>query len=130
MMRIVVMSVGLMLSSCSAQSAKTTNLPPSSADSLIHSQADAKSFHLLDIRTPEEFASGHLAGAMLLDFYAPDFASRLAALPRGEKYLLYCRSGNRSGQALQAMKGMGFADAHDIAGGIKAWNGDGLKLEP
>ena len=56
---------------------------------------------VLDIRTPEEFRDGHLPGARNLDFFAPDFRQRLEALARGDApVLLYCRSGNRSGQAL------------------------------
>lgn len=83
---------------------------------------------VLDVRTPEEFASGHLAGAVGLDFYAATFADDLAALDREAPYLLYCRSGNRSGQAREMMRSLGFAEVHEIAGGINAWVEAGLPV--
>lgn len=83
---------------------------------------------VLDVRTPEEFAEGHLEGAVLVDFYAADFAEQLAALDTDVPYLVYCRSGNRSGQALGVMEQLGFASAVDVDGGIVAWAGAGLPV--
>lgn len=80
---------------------------------------------ILDVRTPEEFAEGHLEGALMLDFYDDDFANWLAALDPEIPYLLYCRSGNRSGQAATLMADLGFADVADVDGGIVAWTGAG-----
>ena len=73
------------------------------------------------MRTPEEFDEAHLEGAIMLDFYEPDFADRLAELDTDVPYLLYCRSGNRSGQARTMMTDLGFADVADIDGGITSW---------
>lgn len=83
---------------------------------------------VLDVRTPEEFAAGHLDGAVMIDFYAEDFAEQLAGLDPQASYLLYCRSGNRSGQTRELMADLGFADVADIDGGIVAWNDAGLSL--
>lgn len=83
---------------------------------------------VLDVRTPEEFAEGHLEGAVLVDFYAADFADQLAALDTDVPYLVYCRSGNRSGQALGVMEQLGFASAVDVDGGIVAWADAGLPV--
>jgi phage shock protein E len=83
---------------------------------------------VLDVRTPEEFAEGHLEGAVLVDFYAADFAEQLAALDTDVPYLVYCRSGNRSGQALGVMEQLGFASAVDVDGGIVAWTDAGLPV--
>ncbi len=131
MIRIAAMVATLSLSSCAFSSPNPANLGPVQADSLIQAQKGTKStFHLIDIRTPDEYGVGHLKGAVLLDFYAQDFKTKLASLPREEKILIYCRSGHRSGLALQTMKEMGFLDVHDIAGGINAWRSLGLPLEP
>lgn len=130
MIRLPLLVLGLSLVSCAAAPADLANLPPVRADSLIKAETGKKTFHLVDVRTPEEFASGHLQGAVPMDFYAPDFQDKLATLPRDGKILIYCRSGHRSGQALQTMKAMGFADASDIAGGINAWRGQGLPVAP
>jgi len=83
---------------------------------------------VLDVRTPEEFAEGHLEGAVLVDFYAADFAEQLAALDTDVPYLVYCRSGNRSAQAMGVMEQLGFASAADIDGGIVAWSDAGLPV--
>ena len=76
---------------------------------------------VLDVRTPDEFAEGHLDGAVLIDFYEPDFADRIADLDRDAPYLLYCRSGNRSGSTAEIMKELGFTNVTDIDGGIVSW---------
>ena len=83
---------------------------------------------VLDVRTPEEFAEGHLDGAVMLDFYEPDFADQLARLDANTPYVLYCRSGNRSGETLTLMGQMGFTDVTEIDGGVIAWQQAGLPI--
>jgi phage shock protein E len=83
---------------------------------------------VLDVRTPQEFAAGHLAGARNLDISAPDFSNQLAALDRSATYAVYCHSGNRSGQALQAMSAAGFGHVADLSGGITAWSEAGRSV--
>jgi len=80
----------------------------------------------LDVRTPEEFAEGHIDGAILVDFYDDDFAEQLAQLDPDVPYLLYCRSGNRSGQTRAILSELGFTDVADVDGGIVSWTGQGL----
>ncbi|OGS55867.1 MAG: hypothetical protein A3J79_12820 [Elusimicrobia bacterium RIFOXYB2_FULL_62_6] len=101
------------------------NLPPAEAKRLI----EAGKAVVIDIRTPQEYAAGRLekAGANL-DYYAADFKDRLAKLDKSALYIIYCRSGKRSGLALGIMKDLGFSDAHDIAGGIIAWTEAGLPV--
>jgi rhodanese-related sulfurtransferase len=83
---------------------------------------------ILDVRTPEEFAEGHIDGATMLDFYEPTFAEQLATLDPDVPYVLYCRSGNRSGQARSMMAELGFTTVDDIDGGILAWQSAGLPV--
>ncbi|MCB1252347.1 MAG: rhodanese-like domain-containing protein [Austwickia sp.] len=82
---------------------------------------------ILDVRTPEEFAAGHLQGARNLDL-AGDFAAGLARLDKSASYAVYCRSGNRSGQALATMHAAGFQHAYHLAGGTVAWQQAGRPL--
>ncbi|MFC5269433.1 rhodanese-like domain-containing protein [Adhaeribacter terreus] len=63
---------------------------------------------ILDVRTPEEFANGHVANAKNLDFYAPDFEQQLEQLDTTKPYLIYCASGNRSGKTATLMQNKGF----------------------
>jgi phage shock protein E len=76
---------------------------------------------ILDVRTPEEYAEGHLPSALNVDFYAEDFTAHLESLPREAPYAIYCRSGNRSGKALEQMRTLGFTDVRDLRGGMHAW---------
>lgn len=65
---------------------------------------------VIDVRTPEEYGAGYLDGAKNIDIYAADFKDHIGSLDRDDKYVVYCRSGNRSGQAKEIMEQMGFTD--------------------
>jgi phage shock protein E len=65
---------------------------------------------LIDVRTPAEFATGHLEGAVNIDVQSPDFEARITQLDPEGDYVVYCRSGNRSGQAITRMEALGFSD--------------------
>jgi len=84
---------------------------------------------VLDIRTPQEYAEGHLAGSSNLDFYEPDFADSLDALDKELPYFVYCRSGNRTSQAIETMKDLGFTEVYELDGGIVKWAEAGLPIE-
>lgn len=80
-------------------------------------QRDA-SAPVLDVRTPKEFAGGHLAGAVNVDVMAPDFADRADALglPAEGPVYVYCRSGNRSKTATGLLRRRGVAGALNVGG--------------
>ncbi len=65
---------------------------------------------VIDVRTPAEFSEGHLEGAVNIDWQDPSFADQVSQLAKDGTYVIYCRSGNRSGQAIEAMTSMGFTD--------------------
>ena len=79
---------------------------------------------VLDVRTPAEYAAGHLEGAAPADING-DFDAAVAGLDRGAPYAVYCRSGNRSAAAIEAMRQLGFVDAWHLGGGIGAWQAAG-----
>ncbi|UOG77001.1 rhodanese-like domain-containing protein [Hymenobacter tibetensis] len=83
---------------------------------------------LLDVRTPAEFAAGHLQGAENLDFRAPDFPAQVAKLDKSNTYVLYCASGNRSGKTNTLMQEAGFKHVVN-AGSFKDLKGAGFKTE-
>lgn len=85
-------------------------------------------WQLLDLRTPEEFATGHLENATLMNFYDADFRDRLLTMNRHQPTIIYCRSGNRSGQALEMMRELGFRNVYDMQGGIMAWQRAGYPV--
>lgn len=80
---------------------------------------------LLDVRTPGEYADGHLAGARLIDIKSPDFDQRIAQLDKTKTYYVYCRSGGRSAAACEKLSALGI-QCHQLEGGINAWNAAGL----
>lgn len=84
---------------------------------------------ILDVRTPGEYASGHIPGAINIDFYAPDFAEKIGALDKTRDVFLYCASGNRSGQAMKLLQKSGFRSATDLKGGFGAWARAGRTVE-
>jgi rhodanese-related sulfurtransferase len=80
---------------------------------------------LLDVRTPEEIAQGKIEGAAELDFRSPDFEAEVDKLDKNKTYLIYCRSGNRSGQTCKMMAEKGFTSLYNLDGGILAWKETG-----
>lgn len=90
--------------------------------------AGAPSTIVLDVRTPAEYESGHLPNARLVDFEGADFDAQLAALDKQAAYAIYCRSGNRSGQALERMKAAGFTHVADLRSGINSWKQAGRSV--
>lgn len=91
-------------------------------------RADTNSV-VLDVRTPREFAGGHVPGATNLPISAPDFEKRLESLDRNRPYLVHCAVGVRSGKAVRQMKKMGFKQIFDFSGGWTAWKEAGKPVE-
>lgn len=83
---------------------------------------------ILDVRRPEEFAAGHLEGALNFNVEDPGFTPRVAALDKTRTYAVYCRSANRSKVAMEVMTGAGFTRVFDLEGGINAWQESGGKV--
>lgn len=100
------------------------------AAALIEENRSNPDFIILDIRTPREFAAGHIKGARNIDFYAQSFANEFRGLDREKTYLIYCRSGNRSGQIMGAVEKMHFKQVFHMRSGLVDWVGQGFKLVP
>ncbi len=81
---------------------------------------------LLDVRTPEEFNSGHIPGAVNIS--VDQLAQRLSEVPQDKPVVLYCRSGNRSNQAAQILDQAGYTQIYDL-GGIITWQQQGYPVE-
>ncbi|MCA1763361.1 MAG: rhodanese-like domain-containing protein [Cryomorphaceae bacterium] len=94
-----------------------TDLSPSEFKEKLDGDKNA---YLLDVRTSGEFKGGAIKGAKNLDFFSKNFKAELENLPSDKNYYVYCRSGNRSGQAVKALKSKG-CTAYNLDGGIMAW---------
>jgi rhodanese-related sulfurtransferase len=83
---------------------------------------------VMDVRTPAEYASGHLESATNIDIEDSTFSSKIAKLDKNATYFIYCRSGNRAGQAVTAMKAIGFTKLTNGGGITAAAQTSGLKI--
>jgi rhodanese-related sulfurtransferase len=84
---------------------------------------------ILDIRTPEEFKSYHIAGATNVDFNSSDFEQRINSLDKSKTYLVHCASGGRSTRSLKIFQKHDFQSIYHLDGGITAWKDAGLPVE-
>lgn len=84
---------------------------------------------VLDVRTPNEFAAGHVPGAVHLEWTSRDFERNLSRLDKDKTYLVYCASGFRSARAVGKMRQMGFKDLYDYTGGWSEWRKSGKAPE-
>lgn len=80
-----------------------------------------KGVQLIDVRTPQEYSNGKIGNAKNVDFYGSSFKAELNKLDKTKPVLIYCHSGNRSGQAVSIMKSMGFKEVYDLKGGWSNW---------
>ncbi len=79
--------------------------------------------------TPQELSTGHIKGALNIDFKSPDFASKIDELDKSATYLVYYLVGGRSGKAMQLMQEKGFSKVFNLKGGITKWQADSLPIE-
>ncbi|MFO7714184.1 rhodanese-like domain-containing protein [Desulfosarcina sp.] len=117
-------------SACMASTdrAAMQTISPRQFKALLDQHRDNPDVVLLDIRTPREFADGHIQGALLLDYYASDFVERLKALDKDKTYLIYCRSGNRSGRSLAIFEKLRFPRAYHLDRGVIGWSRENYPL--
>jgi len=110
---IVLAAITLALFYVSQNQESSKIMDPQTAKQNIEEQAGI----IIDVRTSEEFAGGHLQQAQHnFDVMSGEFASKLDSLDKDETYYLYCRTGNRSGKATKMMKQDGFSNVHNIGG--------------
>ncbi len=122
---VIVAVVGLLLlqSNNSASSAVQKITPAEYQAQFANSNS---TYLLLDVRTPDEFNSGHIAGATNIS--VETLQNRLSEVPRDQTVIVYCHSGNRSGQAAKILADAGYTNIRDL-GGINAWTAAGYPIE-
>jgi rhodanese-related sulfurtransferase len=103
-------------------------LPPKDAFELIQKNKGNNHFVILDIRTPEEFKDGHIEGAVNVDFRSENFGTQIGQLDKNKTYFVYCRTGNRSYDAVTLMGRLGFRSIVRLAGDITGWKSAGLPV--
>ncbi len=114
----------LALTACSSNSVTVSNLDPTQFQSKI--QEDG--VKTIDVRTPDEFNTGHIAGAINIDVDSSTFDSDIAKLNKNTTYAVYCHSGRRSGIATDKMVKAKFLSVFNLLNGIQGWMSAGLPL--
>ena len=121
---LVIAPLLLVLSACGGSSVKVDNLNVAG----FAKEVDKAGVVVLDVRTPGEFAVGHIKGAINIDVEAGDFDANIAKLDKAKEYAVYCHSGRRSGIATEKMSKSGFTDLKNLNGGIQDWQAAGYTL--
>lgn len=89
---------------------------------LMEQHADDPDFVILDLRSPADYATGHLAGAANLEYVSPlSFEEAVNDLDRSKFYLIYCYGGGRSAEVSMLMEELGFDTIYNMTQGLKAW---------
>ena len=124
----LILALSVLVTACSASAATQSIELVSPADAAQVIADDPAGLVILDIRTLKEFNEARLADAIMVDFYADDFADQLDALDKDVPYVMYCRTGNRSVEAVKTMKELGFVEVYEIDGGIVNWFEQGYPI--
>jgi len=123
---LILISMGACAQSESSEATTQLNLDVQQVSELVKANTEVV---LIDVRTPDEYAKGHLEGSNLINFYDPKFKEKVDELDKDVEYVVYCRSGGRSANAVELMQGLGFTKIHNMKGGILAWNRAGLPTQ-
>lgn len=116
----------LSITSCQGQQKKGTELV---APAVFEKEMAANKAQVIDVRTPKEYQSGHINGAVNLHVYDQDFTKRLESLDKNKTVYVYCKAGGRSAEAVETMKTKGFVHIVELDGGMDAWNEAGKPVK-
>ena len=120
---LAVLILTLLLSSCNVKDENIVSLSEFTA------LVESKECLLIDVRSPDEYLTGHLKGSATIDFYSPEFEHKFRFIDVNKCMLFYCNTGNRSGRAAYILKNeLGFTDVLYLEGGMEAWEKAGYEL--
>jgi len=94
----------------------------------FNTEMQAPEVQLVDLRTPKEYGSGHLKGAINVNYYDVDFIAQMKTLDLEKPVFVYCHIGGRSRRASKKLQEAGFVNVVDLKGGIVAWKAARLTL--
>lgn len=116
--------ISFLMFSCNGQpSKKIENSTPEAFAKKIKETPNAQ---ILDVRTPEEFASEHIENAVNVNWLADDFVANTAQFDKSKPVFVYCKSGGRSAKAAEKLNELGFEKIYQLEGGILKWSAAGL----
>jgi rhodanese-related sulfurtransferase len=120
--------LALFLAACVATAAVAAEVATVTPDTLLERQRKGdEALLVLDVRTPEEFASGHVPGAVNIPY--DQLPARIGEVPRDKDVVLYCRTGRRAALAAEVLAGQGYVGLGHLEGDIQAWVAQGRVLD-
>ncbi len=117
----LVIGVTLLAGCVRDETATIEDVTPQEAFTLIQNNQNNSDFVIIDVRTAGEFADGYIENATNIDFYSETFRDMLNNLDKNKTYLIYCRTGGRSGSTADIMAELNFREVYNILGGIIQW---------
>ncbi len=116
--------LSLSIVSCNGQNAKNIkNLEPKAFSETLKTTTNAQ---IIDVRTPQEFAAGHLENAQNIDWLGDNFDANAQKLDKTKPIFIYCKTNNRSSQAAEKLEELGFKNIYNMKGGLLKWDAEGL----
>ncbi len=91
-------------------------------------ETNENDIQIIDVRTPEEYAQGHIENAVNINILGNNFETEVSKLDKSKKTLVYCKSGGRSTDTANKLKDLGFENISNLEGGLLAWQNAGLKV--
>lgn len=127
--KILFLVLALVLVKIDFVQAQTSEVKALSASEFEGLMKNKGAIRVIDVRTPDEMAEGHLINAINIDYKNENFKDEISKLDKNRTYLLYCKTGIRSGNAASAMKAAGFTHLYSMDGGIEAWQEAGKPIQ-
>lgn len=129
-MKKVFISLGLcaLLIACDGNKNDKTKSSKTVNTETFSKETNESDVQIIDVRTPEEFAQGHIENAVNINIMDNNFETEISKLDKSKKTLVYCKSGGRSSDAAQKLSSMGFENISNLEGGLLAWQNAGLKV--
>jgi rhodanese-related sulfurtransferase len=104
------------------------DITPEEIDMITMFSSRYPAFLFIDVRTPEEYATGYIDNAINIDFNSADFRKIINKLEKNAFYVIYCQSGKRSAAASKVMAELGFKYINNMLGGFSDWEAAGLPV--
>ena len=121
---IFILFASITILSCNGQTSKNIkDIDPKAFSEKIIATPKAQ---IIDVRTPQEFAGGHIDNALNIDWLGDDFVVNTEKLDKTKPVFVYCKTSNRSLQAAAKLEELGFKTIYNLQGGLLKWDADGF----
>ncbi len=123
--KFLLLIITLLLTACMSSEDDVMTLKPETFKTKVHSSI---ALQLIDVRTPEEFNSGHIENAINFNYFSEHFKDSISLLQTNVPVYIYCRSGKRSSKSVEAFKAIGFDSIYQLKGGLLNWKKLGFEI--